>query len=415
MSAAHAPIEPFWQRLRAIATYPFRGEALLVLIVLGLLQPLSRIPVLGWLIGLLLLAAAYKYAFTVLRDSANGYLEPRTGVLDVGDMVVFKFLLLNIVLGILLLAAIMILGLAALWPLVLLFSAIQPAATMSLAMDDDLGNAMNPATWLAIATRIGWPYLALCLLLAVFQASAANAGTWLARFLPWLLSDILVAVAFLWGLIGTFHLMGYLLYQYHEELAFEPGRHQRAAEAPRNRDEELVEAAGVLVREGRSDEAIALLREQMASRAIPLAAHDLFRRLLRQAGAQEEMSGHARTYLHLLIVEKQERRALGLIRECLDADSAFAPPEPEDGLALAARAQQLGQSQLAVDILLGVSRAHPRLRVGARASLQAAQLLAERFGKIAEARAVLERAHENCRDDELRADIEAALKALPAD
>lgn len=407
-------IEPFWQRLRPIAGYPFRGDALITLALLSVGQLLVLLPFLGWLIGLLLLATAYKYAFTALRDTANGHLDPRHGVLEAPDAVVVKFLVLNISLMAAVVVAALTLGPGTALVLILLFSFIQPAAIMALAMDESLSGALNPATWFGIIGRIGWPYLVLFLLLLVFQISATNAQGWLAAFLPSVVAIVLAQAAFLWGLFGTFHLMGYLLYQYHEELGFEPSRHAHAAELPRNRDSALVTTATGLVQDGQPDAALALLREEIASRAVPLDAHELYRRLLRQAGASEEMNRHGRTFLHLLMLEKQDRRALGLVRECLDADPGFAPLQPEDGLVLAERARLLGQTQLALDILQGVRRTHPRDRAAAQAALKAAALLVDRLGRDQDARTLLTEARGTCRDETLGAEIDAALAAIPS-
>jgi hypothetical protein len=144
----------------------------------------------------------------------------------------------------------------------LLIAFAQPAATMALAMDESLSNALNPSTWFALIGRIGLPYGLLWLLMLVFQISAANAAGWLDAWLPGWMAMVLAQAIFLWGLFGTFHLMGYLIYQYHERLGFEPNRHTHAAELPRHRESELVAAASARVREGDSAGALALLRER---------------------------------------------------------------------------------------------------------------------------------------------------------
>ena len=77
---------------------------------------------------------------------------------------------------------------------------------------------------------------------------------------------------------------------------------------------------------------------------------------------------HARQFLHQLMMEKQDRKAIALLREGLDADPAFVPLLPEHGARLAEQARMGGQAQLAVDALTHCStriRAIRRPRNGA--------------------------------------------------
>ena len=404
-----APITPFWERLRAITTYPFRGDALFTLLILSGAQLLTAVPVLGFFIWLFLLLAAYKYAFSVLRETANGHMESQIGVLEAPDSVVFKFVGLNILMVLMLVPVFALFGPVAGLLALGLITLAQPAAIMSLAMDESLPNALNPSTWFSIIGRIGLPYGLLWLLLLVFQISAGNAEAWLDRFMPGVLATVLAQAAFLWGLFGTFHLMGYLLYQYHEELGFEPNRHTQAADVPRNRESELVAAASAHVRDGDSEGALALLREEMRERALSLPAHDLYRRLLRTQGNKAELLSHGRSFLHLLMTEKQDRKAIGLARECLDSDPTFAPLDAQDGLRLADRAEQMSQHKLAVDVLIGTARSHPREPAGTEAALRAAQLLRERYDRANDARQLLEFVHANCKNEDRRGQLAAAM------
>jgi hypothetical protein len=409
-SPRSASIPPLWQNLRSISTYPFRGDALFTLLLLSAAELLTGITVLGFFINLFLLLWAYKYAFSVLRDTAHGHMESQVGVLESPDSVVFKFIALNILMLLMLLPVAYAFGVPGALIGLLLIAFAQPAATMSLAMDESLSNALNPSTWFALIGRIGLPYGLLWLLMLVFQISAANAADWLGAWLPGFVATVLAQAIFLWGLFGTFHLMGYLIYQYHERLGFEPNRHTRAAEVPRHRESELVAAASARVREGDSAGALVLLREEMAERALSLDAHELFRRLLRSgAGDKDELQRHGRQYLHLLMVEKQDRKALALARECLDADSAFAPLEGDDGLRLAERAEQLSQHKLAADILIGTARSHARDAVGTEAALRAARALRERYDRDDLARQLLAFVQGQTKNEERRAQLAAAM------
>ena len=407
------PPTPFWHRLRQITLYPFRGAAFYSLLALTLASLLGLVPVIGWVVSLLVWVGAYKYAFEILRATADGRMEAPEVVLDLDDGVVSRpigmqlFFIALIVLAMWLGGP--VIGLAT----IALVAFLQPGCVMSLAIDGSLSHALNPATPLGVVSRIGWPYLAVFGLLFVIQASMFTAAAWLAGVMPPVLADLAVTAVAFWALFAAFHLMGYLVYQYHEVLGYVPsgadalpGRHTP--------DADLLEEAQGYVRDGQLGTALELLRGETRSRAVSLVTHDLFHRLLRQNGDTAALTEHAGQYLNQLMLERQDRRALGLLRECLDTDPDFVPLQIEHAVQLVERARLAGQGQLASDVLLSLLRAHPRHPDAPRWGLDAALLMADRMDRDAEARALLEQAQERCEDEELQAKIEAALMALQA-
>jgi len=406
-----API-PFWNRLRQITLYPFRGAALIMLIGLTLASLLSLLPVLGWLFSLILWFSAYKYGFEILRATADGRLEPPETMLAIDDGVIWRFIGLQVVFALLLIVAFAsggpLVGLLAL----VLIAFMQPGCIMSLAIDGDFGRAIDPSTAFGIIGRVGGPYFAVFGLLFVIQASAATAGGWLSEVMPPVLGDLALSLFSFWGIFAAFHLMGYLVYQYHEDLGYEPESHREVLPGLPNRDRDLLERAEGFVRDGRPEAALETLREEIRSRAVTLDTHELYRRLLRQDTDRSAMDEHARQYLNLLMMEKQERRALGLLREALDANPEFVPMQIEHAEQLAERARDSGQAQLAVDQWQALLRKQPKHPSAPQWALHAALLLVDRLSRDADARALLEQAQMRCEDPTLREKIEAALKPL---
>jgi hypothetical protein len=389
---------PFWLRLREISTYPFRGAALYSLIALTLLSLLGIVPVLGWIIVLLLWVAAYKYAFEILRTTADGRMESPEAALGTDDGAVVRLLGMMIVFGILAIAALAlggpVIGLLVVAAIVFL----QPGCVISLALDGGLPRALNPATSLGLVARIGWPYLAVFGLLFVIQASALTAGAWLSRVMPPVLADLSVTAVSFWGLFATFHLMGYLIYQYHDVLGYEPD-HSATLPGRHSPDRDLLAEAEDYVRDGQLDTALELLRSETRSRAVGIDAHELYHRLLRQHGDTPALVEHAGQYLNLLMLEagpQHERRALGLLRETLDADAAFVPLQLEHAVQLLERARSGGQSQLAVDTWRALLGAHPRHPDAPAWGLAAALMLSDRLGRDDAARTLLVQARQRC-------------------
>lgn len=404
--------EPFWNRLNAIALYPFKDAALVTLIVLSLSSLLGLFPGPGgFILGVVVWFAAYRYAFEILVRTAHGQLDPPELTTHTDSGVVWRFFGV----WILFLAAIQLVAWIA-GPIVailvmMLLSILMPGAIMSLAIDGDLLHAINPATALEMIRRIGAPYFATFGLLFVFQVSASNAGTLLAAFMPALVAELLVMTTTLWGLFATFHLMGYLVFQYHEVLGFTPAQFGTKPKL-RTRDSDLMQAAQNMVADGDVAAAISLLGGEMRERAVPLDAHALYRRLLHSRNDATALLQHAGPYLNVLVLEKKDRLALGLLRESLEADPDFTPLQAEGGHRLAQRACDMGQTKLAIDLWLAMIKHWPREPARVEWALAVAPLLAQR-DRLALARAVLERSARGLDDPPQQERIAEALAQLP--
>ena len=405
--------EPFWNRLNGIALYPFKDAALVTLIVLSVVSVLSLFPGPGGIIFTIVVwFAAYRYAFEILVHTANGQMLPPELTTHTESGVVWRFFGLWILYWVAIQIAAWLAGPIASTLVMLLLTALMPGAIMSLAIDGNLPHAINPATGLEMIRRIGAPYFAAFGLLFVIQVSAENAGGLLARFMPALVAELLVMTTTLWGLFATFHLMGYLVFQYHDVLGFVPEQ-LGAKPKLRTRDNDLMETVQAHITEGNTDRARALLEEDMRERAVTIDAHELYRKLLKNQDDKAALLKHAIPYLNVLLLEKKDRRALGLLRETLDADPDFTPHQTEDGDRLAQRARDLGQSRLACDLWLAMLKRWPRDPARVDWALSSAELLTQR-DLLPLARAVLERSARGLEDEQQQARITEALEQLPA-
>jgi tetratricopeptide (TPR) repeat protein len=400
--------QPFWTRIRAIALFPLQGAAFWSLLTLTLCSLLSFLP----LVSIIIALAAYRYAFEILRHTANGHDGAPDYGLDLSDGAVWRafilFLLSVLAVGL----AGWLTGNKSIALLVLIAVAFfMPGSVISLAMDGGLFRALNPLVPLGMVTRIGWPYLAAFGLLLVILFSSLTASAWLGHFLPPLVSSLAVNFVTTWGLFSVFYLLGYLVYQYHEALGFAP--EALALDMQRHDpDQTLLDEAEALIRNGHNNDALGVLRGAVRSRAVSLAVHELYQRLLRQSTCSDELREHSRHYISRLIAEKQERGALAVLREALQQDANFVPLQPEQAMLLIERAHSSGQHQLVADALRAMLRAWPRAEQASQWSLELALLLSDRFGRDEEARALLADALQRCTDEEQRRRLQVALSAL---
>lgn len=383
------PIQPYWQRLPQVLTFPLRGEPLMVLLLLSIGQLIGYLPILGLIVAIFLVLFAYKYAVTILRHTADGYPGGPDGAVPASDGLMFKLVILAIVFKLLAQAVALHLSLGwiiATWAAIAL---IQPGATMILAMEQSFAAALTPTRWLELMQRLGFAYGLVALLLLAIESVALFAGGALAGLLPPIMAQIVATFAAYWGLFATYYLMGYLIYQYQDALGFVPLASAQALELPRDADQVLLDAAQSAEKAHGVEAACALLAEAIAVRGVSAAVHAAYRKLLQQTGDGRAVSAHAQIYLQVLLLQRDERQALALAHESLNADPHFTPLEPAGGLALARAALRLGQRGFSRAMARATRRAHPKTEEGIEAVLIEVELLQSEPKGVPLARAAL--------------------------
>lgn len=413
-------IVPFWQRLRDISLYPAQSGAVITLVVLSLARLLSLLPFIGWVINLIITIALYKFAFEVLRATANGHMEPPENALDMDQSVGRQGVLLQgafIVMAFLgFIVGFVLFGESGRWfglamSLLLLFG--WPGAAMSLAIDQNFWHALNPGTWLQIMGRLGWPYFLAFGLMALIFISAANAQQMLTGVLPLLIA--LPVFHFLSGfaLLATFHLMGYLVWQYQDELGFSPeGPVKPLAKLSNDPDQFILDEAAQMVRDGETDLATDALRAHLRERGGTEAVHVQYRKLLRLKGDKSELVRHGREWLPILVAQEKEKTAVELCRDMVELDPGFVLTDAEANARLAKRAAVLGHAQLALRLISGFHKRHPRSADIPQMYLLAARLLSERMGKDAEAKALLTQIRTNYPNHALMPEVDALTRLI---
>ncbi|HEY8010180.1 MAG TPA: hypothetical protein VIE67_04215 [Rudaea sp.] len=406
------PIVPFWNRLREISLYPLRGEALMTIGLLALCRLFTLVPVLGWLIGIAIWVGVYKYGFEVLRASANGRLDPPPGSINVDEGLGWSAIYLQAGFVLFNIGGYLLFGALGGSVIAIVLALGFPGAIMSLAMDESVLHALNPATWLQVMARLSRPYfvaVALCLLI---NASMANAQALLLPFLPFFIAVVVFYFLAHYALIATFHLMGYLIYQYHDELGYSVEQQERPQPIASDPDQALLDQSAALVRDGKPGDASDLLREHLRTSGGSDAVHTQYRKLLRLAQNKDELLRHGRDYLSVLLAQDKDKRAVDIAQECVDLDPAFAPAQAGQITRVAHKAAQLGQTRTAIRLLSGFHRRYPKSPDIPQNYLLAAKLLHERMGEDAQAHALLAQLQTLYPQHPLSPEIEAQLAAI---
>ena len=149
---------PYHERWPEILRYPLHAAALSTIIAIAVAHSMVLLLlVVGPLLDLLVWAAFFKYAFEVLRWSANGRDEPPEISLTVGDAIGRYAVMLLILIELAVILAAISFGTAGAMLFGLLVATVMPAMVMILAIDEDLVRALNPLAWIALMIRLAQP------------------------------------------------------------------------------------------------------------------------------------------------------------------------------------------------------------------------------------------------------------------
>lgn len=390
-------ITPFWKRLPHFFLYPVNLSSLGVIASIMILSALTfRASLVGALLQLVLFVMFLRYAYAVLLHTALGHRTPPPlshATLIEGMELPFKQVFVFVAMGLIAGLAEDLAGGLAGAMLSWLFLLAVPATVMVIAIDHSFFRALNPLVLAGIVRHIGWSYLLLYFFLLLLWGGSTTAVSVLYGRVPTLIFVAMYAFASMYFMLIMFNMMGYVIYQYHEELGFSPEVDVGGAAASVAAGATLDPAANevnILVTEGKVPEAIALLQERVRKSPGDHDLHERLHKLLKLANRGEDMARHGRDWLGQLIGDKRHKKAVDVVRDCIPADPEFRPNDPAQIYPLASFARDTHENKIAIHLLNGFMRRHAGHPDIPRVCLLAAKLLCETLKQDAQAQKILE-------------------------
>ena len=383
-------IEPFWNRMPRIFTYPFFLQPLVLISVLavatlffsgdGIISDLLRGAV--WLIVL-------KYSFESLKATAGGNLKPpsvNSKTLSEDIQQVFKQFAIYVLIYIGFSYTYFKFGVLAGYTFAIVVMFFVPSMIILLVTTGSLFHAINPVVFVGLAFRIGWAYFLMYFFLFLLGSAPAYVAQYVIRFLPQELHLMLFAFAKSFYTIVSYHLMGYVILQYHEKIGYKVDYEDFSdpdAETfePQKSDPDAVILSKVapLIKEGKLDEAIALIKQMTLQQPIcGIELSERYYNLLKMRKRSGELLEHGIFHLDLLTARNEKSKAIAVFTECRTANANFLPSA--DALfKLAGWLNESGKTKAAVAVYNALAKSYPDNPLVPKAYFRIAQIFHDRL------------------------------------
>ena len=395
-------IEPFWTRLTKIFLYPFSYNPLILSLILTLITSF-----LFWIpfVNLVAYAVLIKYSFSILNTTMHGNLNP-PGIdtlfttEDFGPVIKQWFMFAAI--GILGAGIFFKLGLIAGVVYIIVISYSLPSMIMLLVTSESLGHALNPVMFLGFTVKIGRGYLLMWLFLVLLLSAPSALGYYIMKYLPGFSQKFLISFGENLYTFITYHLMGYVILQYHENIGHEidyedfqeKGSEKRQESSQKtntqaDEQQEITHQAQLLTSEGKLKEAADYIKSATKDCGIiSIVLLERYYNLLKATKQNKQMVVQGKDYLHKLIKKNNKEKACQVFIECVSLDKQFKPMS-EDLLKAGAWLNRSGKIKASINAYSRLIRFYPDNPLVPKTYFILAQIYNEKVKNKAQAKKII--------------------------
>ena len=395
-------IDPFWKRMHRFFLYPLSTRPLMLMFALSILAALlGAMPLIGFFIQIVVWGVAFKYAYAILQNTAGGNLTtPALGGTTLSDNFgpVVKQIGLYVALfftGGFVFAK---LGIIAGGLFIVAATLFLPAMIMLLVTTESLVQALNPIMFVTLAMRIGWGYLLMYFFYSILGGAPALLGHHVIQHLPPLLQAFLFTLVKIYYTFISYHLMGYVILQYHEDIGYEVNfddftdeetenvKAEQAADTPEGR---LLRRINQMIKDGEHEGAKAFIENETNPENITdPTLSERYYTLLKVTGATDKQAEHGLQHLERLVQAGQKGAAIEVYRECLAVKSDFTPAAAPL-FKIAGWLNEAGDGKAAIGAFNRLTKAHPQDALVPKSYFRAAQIFNDRLMNPEKAKNIL--------------------------
>jgi tetratricopeptide (TPR) repeat protein len=416
-------IEPFWNRMPRIFSYPVSMHPMMLIAVLAFISMLLSGPgIFSALLKGVMWLIVVKYSFESLKATAGGSLKPppiRCKTISADFFQVFKqfgiYIAIFIIFGWTSAKIGILLG------IVFLMTALffVPSMVILLVTTGSLIHALNPVVFVGLAFRIGWAYFLMNFFLFLLGSAPAYLAQYFTKFLPPDLQLALFGFAKSFYTIVSYHLMGYVILQYSEKIGYRVDYEDFKDPAAKDYESEETDPDAIvlsevapLIQDGKLDEAISVIEK--SNQQQPICGLDLSERyynLLKMRKRKTGLLAYGVKHLDILTEKNQKNKAIVVFSECRKLDSKFLPAA-DPLFKLAGWLNETGKTKAAVAVYNLIVKSYPDNSLVPKAYFRVAQIFNDRLMSAEKAKKVLGVIKNKYPDHDIMPHVESFLARL---
>ena len=284
---------------------------------------------------------------------------------------------------------------------------------MGLECDD------NPVFFVGLAVRIGWAYFLMNFFLILLGSAPAYLAQYAMRFLPPDLQMMLFGFAKSFYTIVSYHLMGYVILQYHDKIGYQvdyedfkdPGAEDYESEEA-DPDAVVLREVAPLIQDGKLDEAIAVIKKLTGQQ--PICGVELSERyynLLKMRKRKAELLAHGIKHMEILAEKNQKNKAIAVFTECRKLDTEFLPAA-DPLFKLAGWLNETGKTKAAIAVYNLIVKSYPENSLVPKAYFRVAQIFHDRLMSAEKAKKVLSAIKKKFPDHDIMPHVDSFLARL---
>jgi len=368
-------ITPFWNRIPKFFLYGLHKNPL---IVAGALVVASLVFG-GPFINLILLIVGLKYGTEALKRSMEGDLTPpglTSEVINHNFGLALKLIFVFAIYIYVLAKVSSQLGVLG-YPIYIAGLLLIPAVVISFVVSEEVFYSLNPANWWHIASQIGWPYLIMVAFLFFINVINTQFLGFIVSIFPrGLIGPLFVGIN-VYFMAVMFHLLGYVVLQYHEKLGgFSPTALAENTEI-KKADPFMTPTLKRFLQEENMSGVINEMRSMIASNPHELELHRRLYTYLKMNGQHAELKDYAPIYFNRLAETNRFTDATAIYLESVNRGEAFFPDHPGDYLPVMKELRRRHASKQAVQLAQGFHKRYPNDTYVPEVYLGLAQILSE--------------------------------------